>query len=113
MLNSYIKVRDLLQLVKAKQDRAQSYTVYWPKNAPSPGLEDEVLIAEPSDVDETGDFDVMPPIVAEKGWWICIYDYTLQDVIDLAIEQKSNASDVELLTCLRYYEEKDTFLDLT
>jgi hypothetical protein len=72
-----------------------------------------VLIAVPSDVDETGSFDVMPPTVAAKGWWICIYDYTLQDVIDLAIEQKPNASDAELLACLRYYEEKDTFLDLT
>jgi hypothetical protein len=113
MLNSYIKLRDLFQLVKAKQERTQNYTVYWHKNGPSPTLDNEVLIAEPSDVDETESFDVMPPIVAAKGWWICIYDYILQDVIDLAIEQKPNASDAELLVCLLYYEENDTFLDLT
>jgi hypothetical protein len=112
MLNSYIKLRDLFQLVKAKQDRTQNYTVYWHNHRADPELNDEVLIASPSDVDETESFDVMPPIVAAKGWWICIYDYILQDVIDLAIEQKPNASDAELLACLRYYEEKDTFLDL-
>ncbi len=112
MLNSYITLRALFQQVKNRQDRAQNYTVYWHKHGPDPELDEEVLIAEPSDVDDSGNYDVMPAIVAAKGWWICIYDYTLQDVIDLALSQKPNASDAELLDCLRYFEDNDTFLDL-
>jgi hypothetical protein len=111
-LDTYIKLADLFALVKHQQDRDQSYTVYWHKNGPDPKLDDMVLIAEPSSVDETESEDVMPAIVAAKGWWICIYDYILQDVIDLAISQKPSASDAELLTCLRFYENNDTFLDL-
>ena len=111
-LNSYIKLADLFAAVKAKQDRTQSYTVYWHKNGPDPELDDRVLIAEPSGVDETESEDVMPTMVAAKGWWICIYDYVLQDVINLAMRQKPLASDAELLHCLRYYEQNDTFINL-
>jgi hypothetical protein len=34
-------------------------------------------------------------------------------VVDLAISQKPNVSDAELLNCLEYYLKRDTFLDLT
>ena len=39
-------------------------------------------------------------------------DENIQDVIDLAIEQKPHASSEELIRALNYYLDNDTFLDL-
>ena len=48
--------------------------------------------------------------VLENNLESCYSCENFQDVIDLAYEQKANASTSEFIKCLNYYAERDTFL---
>jgi hypothetical protein len=109
--NEY-KMCELLLLVAKRLDRQTSYSVYWqdlPQQDPSP--ESIVLVEHPSIVTDE-DAEIFPDAVRSRGWWIYCSDELLQDVVDLAVEQKTSASAEEILKCLRYYLEHDDFLDL-
>jgi hypothetical protein len=113
-LNTFYTLPELFALVKTKQERAQNYSIYWLDNAPKPSLTDRLIVAAPSDIDEEDDFkETFPSMVNENGYWHYCSNEIVQDVVDLAISQKPNVSDAELLNCLEYYLKRDTFLDLT
>jgi hypothetical protein len=110
-LNTFYTLAEWLNLVKTKQERTLNYSIYWRDNAPDPTENDRIIIAAPTIVDDN-DNETFPPIVNENGFWYYCSDENIQDVVDVAIDQKPNASDAELLQCLDYYLKRDTFLDL-
>ncbi|MBC7755124.1 MAG: hypothetical protein H7Z20_00475 [Bdellovibrio sp.] len=110
-LNAFYTLPDLFALVKTKCERDVDYSIYWLDNAPDPTLQDRVFVAAPVDVDDE-DNEAFPQIVNDNGFWYFCSDENIQDVIDVAIDQKPNASDEEQLKCLDYYLKRDTFLDL-
>jgi hypothetical protein len=113
-LNTFYTLPELFALVKNRQERAQNYCIYWRDNAPDPSLTDRLIVAAPSDIDEDDDYkETFPSMVNENGYWHYCSDEIVQDVVDLAISQKPNVTDEELLNCLDYYLKRDTFLDLT
>lgn len=57
------------------------------------------------------DRDVYPDDVA-SGFWLVYYGDLFEDVIRLALEQKPNAGEEEILLALKHYDEFDDFLDL-
>jgi hypothetical protein len=110
-LNTFYTLPELFALVKNRQERTQNYSIYWRDNAPDPSLTDRLIVAAPSDIDD--DIEHYSSIVDENGYWHYCSDEIVQDVVDVAISQKPNVTDEELLNCLDYYLKRDTFLDLT
>jgi hypothetical protein len=112
-LGSDYKVSILLPQIAAREERHLQYSLYWEDRAnDDPTLDDTFLVASPSQVTDD-DLEIFPQQVAERGWWIYCSDELVQDVIDLAIGQKPNASSAEMLKCLIHYIKNDDFLDLS
>lgn len=121
-LNQSYDIAELIGLVKNKQDRdldssgkvkynrENSYDVYISKNEKL--NEHSILyVGKPVEIDED-DNEIYPKEVVENNLEVCYSAENFQDVIDLAYEQKSNASIDEIIRCLEYYFKNDTFLDL-
>ena len=54
--------------------------------------------------------EVYPDFVRAKGLELLYRCDTLQDIISVAVEQKSNISDLELLQAIKYYDDNDEFM---
>ena len=115
-------IGELIEIVKNKFDRdLDSYgeEKYNPDNYYSVYItKDETLkensivyVGETSEIDDD-DNEIYPIEVLENNLEFCYSCENFQAVIDLAYEQKSNASISEYIKCLDYYSKRDTFLDL-
>ena len=110
-LNQFVPLKELLGVVRRREDRNGEYSVYWKDEADDPGLNEVVLVSAPVTVEN--DRDVFPQIVVENGYWIFCSDQLLQDVVDVAVGQNSQVSDEKLREALLHYLQKDNFLDVT
>ncbi|MDR6982171.1 hypothetical protein J2X32_000779 [Rheinheimera pacifica] len=101
----------VLDAVASNKDSGLSYSLYWkdPDRRAEPS--DLFLVGEPVKVTDDDD-EIYPVLAQQNGLWIYCSDELIQDVISLAIEQKPSASHTELIECIEYYLQKDTFLDL-
>ena len=115
-------IRELIEIVKNKFDRdLDNYgkEKYNPDNYYSVYItKDETLkensvvyVGETSEIDDD-DNEIYPNEVLENNLEFCYSCENFQAVIDLAYEQKSNASINEFIKCLDYYSKRDTFLYL-
>lgn len=121
--NKSYHVKKLIEIVKNKLDRDfdkygeeeynpdNYYYVYITKDE-SLNENSVVYVGETSEVDDAGN-EIYPNEVLENNLEFCYSFENFQAVIDLAYEQKSNASTKEFIECLDYYSKRDTFLDLT
>ena len=60
--------------------------------------------------DVVEDRDVYPTEVAEQNLQLVYYGEQLIDVLNVALEEKPNASLQDLVDALKYYHQHDTFL---
>lgn len=110
-LNQFVSLKELFACVRSREDRELKYSVYWKDGADNPELDDNVLLAEPVAVKD--DRDLFPQIVTDNGYWILCSKQTIQDVVEVALEQNPNVSDETLRTALFYYLSVDNFMDVT
>ena len=105
------KLSEILDAVASKQERAFHYHLYWADPERPPILNDEFLVGEPVQISDD-DVEIYPESATSRKFWVFCSDELIQDVVDLAIHQKSTASHAELLACLEHYIEHDDFMDL-
>ncbi len=102
---------DIVGFVAAKAERGFPYSLYWDDQDRPAMPDDRFLVSDPVRV--TGDgVEVYPTLARENGFWIYCSDELIQDVVDLAIEQKPAATTSELIRCIEHYLSNDDFLDL-
>ena len=68
-------------------------------------LDDETMVTD-------DDEEIYPEFVTEENLELFYYGETFEDVIFNALHQKADPSMSELIQCLNYYSEHDSFLDL-
>ena len=120
MINSNFKyhfytIENFINLVKQRLERSKNfdseyfYAIYVKKDGFSLGQ--TILVSDPVFVSDD-DTEIYPnDVIAHQLNYQCS-DENIQDVIDLAIQQKPSATDQELIQALNYYLERDNFLDL-
>ncbi|MDM1298305.1 hypothetical protein HXZ94_07295 [Empedobacter falsenii] len=112
--NKHYQIEEFFNLVKNKQERPEHYdpsfiySIY--TKTESLELGDQIYIGDTSNFDDN-DNEIFPDFVVNNGYEYYCSDENIQDVIDLALRNNPNYSDAELLQRLKYYLEKDTFLD--
>lgn len=110
-INQMYLLETLIQLVRGKADRAHAYAIYTAAGVErlTPGL--SVFVGEMSSVDDD-DHETFPDNVTGMGYEFGYSAENFQDVVDLAVSQKPQVSDAEVIECLNYYDEHDDFLDV-
>ena len=121
-INKFYEIWELIELIKKKFDREfydngkekyiaeNKYSIYISENNK---LKENTLIyvGKPVEIDDN-DNEIYPNVVLKNNLEFYYSCETLQDVIDLAFSQKSEASIEEIIKCLNFYSDNDTFLDL-
>ena len=115
-------IEELIEIVKNKFDRDidnygkekynpdNYYSVYITKDE-SLTENSIIYVGETSKIDDD-DNEIYPNEVLGSNLEFCYSCENFQSVIDLAYEQKSDASIIDFIKCLDYYSKRDTFLDL-
>lgn len=121
--NKTYHIKELIDMVKNKSDRdfdiygkekyipENNYHIYIAK-VEILNENSVVFVGDSIKIDED-DNEIYPNEVLENNTEPCYSCENFQDVIDLAFEQKGNASTSEFIKCLNYFNEKDTFFDLS
>lgn len=112
LYDTFYTLPELFRLIAGKQERQNPYALYWADPDREPQLDDPFLLAAPVQVQDD-DTELFPPMAVAQNLWILCSDELIQDVVDLAISQKPDASAKQLLHCLNYYINHDTFLDIS
>lgn len=112
--NKSYHIKKLIDIVKNKLDR--EFDKYG-KEKFNPDDYYHIYITKYESLNENsivyvGDNEIYPNEVLENNLESCYSCENFQNVLDLAYEQKNNASTSEFIKCLNYYAENDTFLDL-
>lgn len=120
--NKSYHIKKLIDIVKNKLDRdfdKYGKEKYNPENyyhiyiAKDENLNESSVVYVGSTIELDKDFNEIYPNDVLKNNLAPFYSHeNFQDVIDLAYEQKNDASISEFINCLNYYAENDTFLDL-
>ena len=114
------KLEAFIEIVKLKKDRTFNsdgarvynnyYHVYIENNDKSLLEKDmPVYVGTSPQVDDN---EVFPDEVIKMNFWQWLSDENFQDIIDLAYEQKPNATISDFIDCLNYFDNNDDFLDL-
>ena len=108
-------IEDFIRLVKQKAERSEQYdrsffyAIYAKEDTFALGQ--KILVSDTVNVLDD-DSEIYPDdVIAHHFSYQCSSE-NIQDVIDLAIQQKPSATDQELIRALNYYLERDNFLDL-
>lgn len=108
-------IEDFIQLVKQKIERSEKYdpTFFYAIYAKEDYLflGQKILVSNTVSVSDD-DSEIYPEDVIALRFSYSCSDENIQDVIDLAIQQKPHATNEEIIHALNYYLEKDNFLDL-
>ena len=121
-INKSYSIAKIIELVKNKLDRdfdidgnekyesKNIYDIYISENE---NLNSNTIlyVGKPVQIDEN-DNEIFPKEVLSNNFEFEYSCQNFQDVIDLAYSQKKDATLDELINCLNYYSENDTFLDL-
>lgn len=108
--DTFFRIEELIDCVKARQERELAYDLYTAEaDAFGPG--DAVFIASPVQVDAKGE-EAYPDSVTRRGLRFSYSGEQFQDVVDLALQQKPDASHADIIRALNHYSEHDDFLDI-
>ncbi|WP_144630609.1 hypothetical protein [Bordetella genomosp. 13] len=110
-IGKFYPIEELISMVRAGADRDVAYAVYAHSGAESAYSGMLLFAGQTRDLDEEGNA-VLPEIVTLAGLAHFYSADQFQDVVDLAFNQKPDASMQEVINCLNHYAEKDDFLDL-
>lgn len=108
--NTSMRIEELIDCVKARQERAESYAVY-SATGEAFNVHDEVFIADTVQVNAQGQ-EVYPAMVRERGLHVAYAGDQFQDVVDLALRQQPGATHADIIRALNHYSMHDDFLDL-
>ncbi|WES66525.1 hypothetical protein [Superficieibacter sp. HKU1] len=106
-LDAFFTLEELIDCVKSRQETDTDYAIYSASEEPFQAGE-QVFIAGP----ETGEDD---PLTFQVDGVTLHYAYAgdqFRSVVELAIEQKPEASAGEIIRALNHYSEYDDFLDM-
>jgi hypothetical protein len=116
--NRIYEIEEFFSLVKDKRDRSSTYnpdyfySVYGAYNLDQKFLLGmKIFVGDIPTYDED-DSERYPDEVITLNFSLLSSCEMIQDVVDLAISQKPNASYEELIQCLNFYSRNDNFLDL-
>ena len=109
--NVFFSIEELIACVKARQERECSYAIYSARGEAFAAGE-QVFVADGVEVNDQ-DEEVHPAAVRRLNLQFAYSGELFQDVIDLAISQKPQATDSEIIQALNHYSEFDDFLDLS
>jgi hypothetical protein len=110
-MQSWIGLGDLIEAIKIGAQKKQSFCVYAREDGDGLSLEQEYFVDDyPTGNDD--DEDVFPEQVQQLGLNLAYYGEQFEDVINLALEQKSAASLEDFVRALNHYMTHDDFLDL-
>lgn len=110
--NRFYKIEDLVRLVKEKKGRDAIYMIYVPKDTDdlTPGM--DVYVGDVPAFDDD-DNEVFPESVIALGLERGYMQEHFEDVVDVAYKQRPTASADDVIRCLNYYAQHDSFLDLS
>ena len=108
--DTFLRIEELIDCVKARQERELTYDLYT-MGAEAFGPGDAVFIASPVQVAANGE-EAYPDSVTRRELRFSYSGEQFQDVIDLAIQQKPNASHADIIRAINHYSEHDDFLDI-
>ena len=108
--NVFFSIEELIACFKARQERECSYAIYSARGEAFAAGE-QVFVADGVEVNDQ-DEEIHPAAVRRLNLQFAYSGELFQDVIDLAISQKPQATDSEILQALNHYSEFDDFLDL-
>lgn len=111
-INSLCSIEEFIQLVKLKLDRDYIYAVY-AKQGVGELVSGQLIYVGSTPSYDDDDNEILPKDVLDIGYDFFYMRDHFQDVIDLAVSQKANVSEPELIRCLNHYAEYDDFLDVT
>ncbi len=108
-------IENFIECVKQRAERCDRYDKDWHYAIYSQTddfvMGQQILVSNTVEVLDD-DTEVYPVDAQTHQFSFHCSDENIQDVIDLAIEQKPHASSEELIRALNYYLDNDTFLDL-
>jgi hypothetical protein len=109
-MQSFMGLGDLIEAIKMGAQKRQSFCVYAREDNNGLKLEQNYFV----DNYPTGgdDEDVFPELIQQFGLSLAYHGEQFEDLIGLALDQKSNASLEDFVRALNHYMTHDDFLDL-
>jgi hypothetical protein len=111
MMQSFLSLGDLIEAIKIGSQQKQSFCVYAREDNNGLSLgQDYFVDAYP--VVNDNDEEVLPEKVRQLELSMAYYGEQFEDVINLAFDQKPDASLEDFVRALNHYSAHDDFLDL-
>ena len=108
--NKTIKLTDLIDALKT-QKKTLTYCVYGKGPSDQVTLETDCVIGEYSEISDD-DEEIFPESITQNSLDFWITDKLLEDVTSNALQQKISATNEQILKTIKYYNERDSFIDL-
>ena len=108
--NQTIKLTDLIDFLKT-QKKTLTYCVYGKGSSDQATLETDCVIDEYSEITDD-DEEIFPERITKNNLDFWFTDELLEDVIFNALKQKSSITNDEILNAIKYYNERDSFMNL-
>ncbi len=105
-----IKIADLINFLKT-QKKTLTYCVYGKGASNQITLETDCIIDEYSEITDD-DEEVFPERITKNNLEFWFADELLEDVTFNALKQKASATNKEILKAIKYYNERDSFMNL-
>jgi hypothetical protein len=110
-MQSFLGLGDLIEAIKIGAQQKQSFCVYAREDSNGLSLGQDCFVdAYPTVSDD--DEEVFPEKVRQLGLGLAYYGEQFEDVINLALDQKPDASLEDFVRALNHYMAHDDFLDL-
>lgn len=112
--NKTYSLGEFIEIVKNKQERSEQYNPMY--NYALYAVEAEVMsnltiyVGDPVEVTDS-DEEIYPEYALTHDMWYFCSDENIQDVVDLALSQRTDISIEQLVEALDYYLEHDDFMD--
>jgi hypothetical protein len=108
--NQTIKLAELIDFLKT-QKKNLTYCVYGKGSSDQATLETDCVIDEYSEITDD-DEEIFPEKITQNDLEFWFTDELLEDVTFNALKQKTSVTNEEILKAIKYYNERDSFMDL-
>ena len=106
-----IEIHDLLSSVRAKQERGKPYCVYGSGDSTNASLDTICYLSLYPEISDDYEENYSDFVSANRLelWY---RDELVQDVVENALHQLPEISDARLLEAIKYYVDRDCFIEL-
>ena len=106
-----ITMATLIQVVRDRLDREKNYCVYGRGDSDAADLNSDCFLGDGPEITNNYE-EIYPGFVIQNGLEFWCMDELVQDVVDNALHQNASVSDELILAAIKYYDNKDCFMQL-